>query len=61
MAGRPDPDESSELLVLVSKLESALAEYVEKYGPTERAKQAFRLSSLWHARPDNGLGTDVSP
>jgi hypothetical protein len=35
---------------LVAELEVALVEYVEKFGPTERAHRALRLSSLWHSR-----------
>lgn len=35
---------------LLAELEGALVEYVEKFGPTERAHRALRLSSLWHSR-----------
>lgn len=34
---------------LVAELETALIEYVEKYGPTERAHRALHMSSLWAA------------
>ena len=41
-----EPDASG----LLVELEGALVEYVEKFGPTERAHRALRLSSLWHSR-----------
>lgn len=34
---------------LIAELEGALIEYVEKFGPTERAHRALRFSSLWHS------------
>ncbi len=40
------PEES-----LIAELEAALIEYVEKFGPTERARHALSQSSLWYARP----------
>jgi hypothetical protein len=35
---------------LVAELEGALVDYIEKFGPTDRARQALRHSSLWHSR-----------
>jgi hypothetical protein len=49
---KPDtePERETDASDLLAELEGALVEYVEKYGPTERARRALRLSSLWHSR-----------
>jgi hypothetical protein len=43
------PGQEIELVGLAAKLEGALLEYVEKYGPTERALHALQLVSMWHS------------
>jgi hypothetical protein len=43
------PGQAIELVGLAANLEGALLEYVEKYGPTERALHALQLVSMWHS------------
>jgi hypothetical protein len=43
--------QDAEVVRLVGELEAALVEYVEKFGPTERARRALRRSAIWHADP----------
>lgn len=43
------PNQAVEPTGLMVMLEVALIEYVEKFGPTDRAREALRLVSIWHA------------
>lgn len=50
MSGREETSRQDvELVELIEELETALVEYVEKFGPSDRAYRALRMSSLWHA------------
>lgn len=49
MADNAPSNEIEKQRLLLAKLESALIEYVERFGPSERAHEALRLMSLWHA------------
>ena len=59
MNGADTPaDQKPEMIRLIKELESALVEYVERFGPTEKASQALRTSSIWHAGiPDEAAVT----
>jgi hypothetical protein len=52
MTDNTSPSEDVELTGLVAKLEGALVEYVEKFGPTDRAREALRLVSMLYAHHD---------
>lgn len=47
--------EDVELVQLIKELETALVEYVEKFGPSDRAYRALRMLSLWHALAKDNL------
>jgi hypothetical protein len=54
------PNQAVEPMGLMVKLEAALVEYVEKFGPTDRAREALRLVSIWHAA-NSGAGVRPKP
>jgi len=51
--------EASEAKTLIAELEGALIEYVERFGPTENARRALKMSSIWHAQEAGDPSTKV--